>query len=59
MGCGRYVRIDIIVSDKVPYLLEVNTPPEMTKEILISKSAKVRGLEFSDLLDKIIEYSLH
>ena len=58
MGCGRYVRIDIIVSDEVPYLLEVNTPPGMTKESLISKSAKVRGLEFSDLLDKIIEYSL-
>ena len=58
MGCGRYVRIDIIVSDEVPYLLEVNTLPGMTKQSLIPKSAKVRGLELSELLDKIIEYSL-
>ena len=58
LGCNSCVRIDMIVSDGVPYLLEVNTLPGMTKQSLIPKSAKVRGLEFSDLLDKIIECSL-
>lgn len=58
LGCNSYVRIDMIVSDGVPYLLEVNTLPGMTTQSLIPKSAKVRGLEFSELLDKIIEYSL-
>lgn len=58
LGCNSYVRIDMIVSDGVPYLLEVNTLPGMTTQSLIPKSAKVRGLEFSDLLDKIIECSL-
>lgn len=58
LGCNSYVRIDMIVRAGVPYLLEVNTLPGMTTQSLIPKSAKVKGLEFSDLLDKIIEYSL-
>ena len=58
LGCNSYARIDMIVSDGVPYLLEVNTLPGMTKQSLIPKNAKVRGLEFSELLDKIIECSL-
>ncbi|CAM2079481.1 MAG: D-alanine--D-alanine ligase [uncultured Clostridium sp.] len=58
LGCNSYARIDMIVRDGVPYLLEVNTLPGMTKQSLIPKSAKVRGLEFSELLDKIIECSL-
>lgn len=58
LGCNSYVRIDMIVREGVPYLLEVNTLPGMTTQSLIPKSAKVKGLEFSDLLDKIIEYSL-
>ena len=58
LGCNSYVRIDMIVREGVPYLLEVNTLPGMTTQSLIPKSAKVKGLEFSDLLDKIIECSL-
>ena len=58
LGCNSYARIDMIVRDEIPYLLEVNTLPGMTKQRLIPKSAKVRGLEFSELLDKIIESSL-
>lgn len=58
LGCNSYSRIDMIVREGVPYLLEVNTLPGMTKQSLIPKSAKVRGLEFSELLDKIIECSL-
>ena len=48
----------MIISNNEPYVLEVNTLPGMTKASLIPKNAKVRGLEFSDLLDKIIEFSL-
>ena len=48
LGCNGYIRIDMILSNGVPYLLEVNTLPGMTKQSLIPKSAKVLGLEFSD-----------
>lgn len=56
--CKAYVRIDIIIHDGVPYVLELNTLPGLTKTSLIPKSAAASGLNFNDLLDKIIEYSL-
>ncbi|WP_122639468.1 D-alanine--D-alanine ligase [Romboutsia sp. Marseille-P6047] len=56
--CKAYVRIDMIIHDGVPYVLELNTLPGLTKASLIPKSAAAKGLGFSDLLDKIIEYSL-
>ena len=57
-NCKAYVRIDIIVSDGIPYVLELNTLPGMTKNSLFPKSAKGVNMEYSELLDKIIEYSL-
>ena len=57
-NCKAYVRVDIIISNGVPYVLELNTLPGMTQTSLIPRSAKSRGIEFSELLDKIIEYSL-
>ena len=56
--CKAYVRIDMIIHDGVPYVLELNTLPGLTKSSLIPKSAAAKGLNFSSLLDKIIEYSL-
>lgn len=58
-NCKAYVRVDIIISDGVPYVLELNTLPGMTKTSLIPRSAAARGLNFSDLLDKIVDYSLN
>ncbi|MFD3157794.1 D-alanine--D-alanine ligase [Haloimpatiens sp. FM7330] len=53
-----YARIDMIVKDNEIYVLEINTLPGMTKNSLLPKSAAAYGLNFSELLDKIIEYSL-
>lgn len=58
LGCKSYARIDMIISNNIPYVLEVNTLPGMTTASLIPKSAEARGYNFSELLDKIIEYSL-
>lgn len=53
--CKAYVRIDIIVSKGIPYVLELNTLPGMTKNSLFPKSAAAFGIDYSTLLDKIIE----
>lgn len=58
-NCKGYVRIDIIISDGNPYILELNTLPGMTQTSLIPRSAKANGVGFSELLDKLIEYSLN
>lgn len=58
LGCKSYARIDMIISNNIPYFLEINTLPGMTTSSLIPKSARARGYNFSELLDMIIEYSL-
>jgi D-alanine-D-alanine ligase len=56
--CKAYVRVDIMVSEDRPYVLELNTLPGLTMNSLFPKSAKAVNLEYGQLLDKIIEYSL-
>ncbi len=53
-----YARIDMIIKGDEVYVLEINTLPGMTQNSLFPKSAKAYGLSFSQLLDKIIQYSL-
>ena len=47
-------RVDYIIKEKTPYALEVNTIPGMTETSLLPKSAKCMGLEFEDLVEKIL-----
>ena len=56
--CKAYMRVDIIVSEGVPYVLELNTLPGMTKNSLFPKSAQAVGMSYSALIDNIIKYSL-
>jgi len=58
LKCSVYVRVDMILSDGVPYVLELNTLPGMTQNSLFPKSALGVKLPYPKLLDKIIEYSL-
>jgi D-alanine-D-alanine ligase len=58
LKCSVYSRIDIIIENGEPYVLEVNTLPGMTKNSLFPKSAASVGISFSKLLDLIIGYSL-
>lgn len=58
LKCSVYSRVDMILKQGVPYLLEINTLPGMTKNSLFPRSAKAVGISFSQLLDLIIEHSL-
>lgn len=58
LKCSVYARIDMILRDGIPYVLEVNSLPGLTKNSLLPKSAQAAGIPFSRLLDLIIEYSL-
>ena len=56
IGCGSYSRIDFRLSeDNEVYFLELNTLPGFTDTSLFPKSAKAAGLEYKDLIKKIIE----
>lgn len=58
LKCSVYARVDILLLDGEPYVLEVNTLPGMTATSLLPKSAAAAGLTFSALLDRIISCSL-
>lgn len=58
LKCSVYARVDMLIENGKPYVLEINTLPGMTKNSLFPKSAGSVGITFSGLLDRIIEYSL-
>lgn len=54
-----YSRTDMIVTDSGElYLLETNTIPGMTETSLFPQAAKVYGLDYPNLLDRLIELAL-
>jgi D-alanine-D-alanine ligase len=53
-----YSRTDMILSGKDLFVLETNTIPGMTATSLYPQSAKVAGLSFTKLLDRLIELAL-
>lgn len=59
LGCKGWGRVDIM-QDKAGnfWVLEINTLPGMTGTSLIPKAAKVIGLDFPDLVVKILQTSL-
>ncbi|MFK0525183.1 D-alanine--D-alanine ligase [Paenibacillus illinoisensis] len=58
LKCSVYARVDMIIRDGMPYVLEVNTLPGLTRNSLLPKSAAAAGITFTELLDTIIELSL-
>jgi D-alanine-D-alanine ligase len=59
LQCKVYARVDMILCQDRPYVLEVNTLPGMTANSLLPKSAAAAGITFTQLLDHIIASSLH
>lgn len=59
VGCENYARIDFrLTKDYKTYCLEVNTLPGMTNLSLVPKMANACGITFTELIDRIIKYSL-
>ncbi|PFF76277.1 D-alanine--D-alanine ligase [Bacillus thuringiensis] len=58
LKCSVYARVDMMVKDGIPYVMEINTLPGMTQSSLLPKSAEAAGISYSKLLDIIIETSL-
>ena len=53
--CTRYGRVDAILTDDGPVLLEINTIPWFTSQSLFPKSAKAVWLEFPQLLEILMK----
>ena len=58
-GASGWGRVDIMQNNQGEWqLLEVNTVPGMTQTSLVPKAAKVYGLSFSELVERIVMLSV-
>jgi len=56
--CRGYSRTDMILRDGEIYVLETNTIPGMTATSLLPQAAQKAGMNFSQLLDKLIQLGI-
>ncbi|WP_376689805.1 D-alanine--D-alanine ligase [Wenzhouxiangella sp. EGI_FJ10409] len=60
LGTSGWGRVDLMMdNDGQPWLLEVNTTPGMTDHSLMPMAAKAAGIEFEELVWRILETSLN
>jgi len=58
LGCRDFARVDMIMRDGNPYLLEVNTIPGLTEKSLLPRAAQAEGTSFPALVEKIVKSAL-
>jgi len=58
LGCEGFSRVDLLVSGKGIYVLEVNAIPGLTTKSLLPKEAQREGVVFSDLCVMIMTESM-
>jgi len=60
LGTSGWGRVDLMMDNEgQPWLLEVNTTPGMTDHSLMPMAAKAAGIEFEELVWRILETSLN
>jgi D-alanine-D-alanine ligase len=60
LGCRDFSRVDFIVEEKTntTYVLELNTIPGLTETSLFPMAAAQAGIDFTDLVGRIVQASL-
>jgi len=58
LKCRGMARVDFIIRNNEVYVLEINIIPGLTSKSLLPKEAAAIGIDYSNLLDKIIESAL-
>lgn len=58
LGCRHISRVDFMVDERGPWMLEVNTMPGMTDTSLVPKAAAHAGLPFPALCRSLVEFAM-
>lgn len=53
------VRIDYIIKDDVPFLIEVNTVPGLSEQSIVPQQARAHGISLPDFFTTLIEEALN
>jgi D-alanine-D-alanine ligase len=54
LGCSGFARVDLILSDSGPGVLEVNAIPGLTDTSLFPMAAEAAGIDFTELVERIL-----
>jgi UDP-N-acetylmuramate--alanine ligase len=58
LGCAGFSRVDMMLTDDGPLVLEVNTVPGLTPTSIFPRSAEAAGMSFGDLCERLVELAL-
>jgi D-alanine-D-alanine ligase len=58
LGCTGFARVDLILAEDGPWLLEANAIPGLTDTSLLPQAAEAAGLNFEQLVERILDLAL-
>jgi len=58
LGCSGFSRVDLILGEGGPQVLEVNAIPGLTDTSLLPQAAEAAGMGFEQLVERILELAL-
>jgi len=58
LGARGFSRVDVILDDSGPQVLEVNAIPGLTDTSLLPQAAEAAGMSFEDLVERILQLAL-
>jgi len=60
LGCRGFARVDLMLEEDTDelYVLEVNAIPGLTETSLLPQAAEAAGIEFDELISRIVEMAL-
>jgi D-alanine-D-alanine ligase len=57
-NCRGACRVDMIIKNNIPYVLELNTIPGMTETSLLPMTAEAAGINFPDLAERLVKLAM-
>jgi len=58
LHCSGFARVDVILADEGPQILEVNAVPGLTDTSLLPQAAEAEGIPFDELVERLLELAL-
>jgi D-alanine-D-alanine ligase len=58
LGCAGFSRVDLILGEDGPQVLEVNAIPGLTDTSLLPQAAEAAGMSFEQLVERILDLAL-
>ncbi len=58
LGCTGFARIDVMLDERGPWVLEANAIPGLTDTSLLPQAAEAAGMSFEQLVERIVDLAL-